>query len=114
VGEASFYYSMKHDLVLAQRDFVLLSCSFVGVEVRAASDLVLRFGAYDDLRHVPASGYVGHQVGPIAMIEWQRVDPVLPSLAIFVRGGGYTHHVTRAEEATVLAGLAIDYDLGGL
>lgn len=114
VGDASFYYSMKHDLILAQRDFVLMSSSFLGVEVRAASDIVLRFGAYDDLRYVPASGYVGHQLGPLAMIEWQRIDPTLPALAIFVRGGAYTHHVTRAEEATVLAGLSIDYDLGGL
>lgn len=114
MGDAPFYYSMKHDLVLAREDYVLLSSSFLGLELRAAPDLVVRFGAYDDLRHVPNSGYVGHQVGPIVMLEWQHTAPGIAGLAVFVRGGGYTHHVTRAEEATVLGGVAIDYDLGGL
>lgn len=114
MGDAPFYYSMKHDLVLAREDFVLLSSSFLGLELRAAPDLVVRFGAYDDLRHVPNSGYVGHQVGPIVMLEWQHTAPGIAGLAVFLRGGGYTHHVSRAEEATVLGGVAIDYDLGGL
>lgn len=114
MGEAPFYYSMKHDLVLAREDFVLTSSSFLGMELRAASDLVVRFGAYDDLRHVPGSGYVGHQVGPVVMLEWAHPAPMVGSLAIFVRGGGYTHHVTREGEATILGGVAVDYELGGL
>lgn len=114
MGDAPFYYSMKHDLVLAREDTVLCSSSFVGMEIRAASDLVVRFGAYDDLRHVPASGYVGHQLGPLVMLEWQHVTPEVGSLAIFVRGGGYTHHVIREDQATILGGVAVDYELGGL
>lgn len=114
MGDAPFYYSMKHDLVLAREDFVVLNSAFVGGEVRAAPDLVVRFGVYDDLRVVPASGYVGHQLGPLAMLEWQNTAPGIASLALFVRGGFYTHHVTRAEEATILGGVAVDYDLGDL
>ncbi|MBX3269585.1 MAG: hypothetical protein KF729_04960 [Sandaracinaceae bacterium] len=114
LGDAPYYYSMKHDLVLAREDLVLTNSAFLGLEVRCASDLLLRVGAYDDVRHVPASGYVGHQLGPIAMLSWERIDPALSGLTIFVRGGGYTHHVFRAGEATILGGVALDYDLGGL
>jgi hypothetical protein len=114
LGSALFYYSMKHDLVLAREDLVLLNSAFVGVEVRCASDLLFRGGVYDDLRHVPASGYVGHQLGPIAMLSWSDPAPSVSGLTVFVRGGGYTHHVIRAGEATVLGGVALDYDLGGL
>jgi hypothetical protein len=114
MGDDPFYYSMRHDLVLAREDTVLLSSSFLGMEVRAASDLVVRFGAYDDLRFVPGSGYVGHQLGPIAMMEWTRPAAGVGTLTIFLRGGGYTHHVTREDQATILGGVAVDYELGGL
>ncbi len=114
IGESPFYYSMRYDLVLAREDFVVTGGSFVGAEARLASDLVMRFGAYDDFRSVPSSGYVGHQLGPLAMLEWQHVTPEIGALVIFVRGGGYTHHVVREGEATILGGLAIDYELGGL
>lgn len=114
LGDDAFYYSMKYDLVLAREDYVLTNSAFLGVELRAAPDFVVRLGAYDDLRHVPASGYVGHQVGGLAMVEWEHPGPGVGSLAIFVRGGGYTHHVTRQDEATILGGVAVDYDLGGL
>lgn len=114
LGDQPFYYSMRHDLVLAREDFVVTGTSFVGAEARLAADLVLRFGAYDDLRNVPASGYVGHQLGPLAMLEWEHLTPEIGSLAVFVRGGGYTHHVVREGEATILGGIAIDYELGGL
>lgn len=114
MGDAPFYYSMKHDLVLAREDYVLGNSAFVGVEVRCESDLLLRVGAYDDLRYVPASGYVGHQVGPIGMLRWDHVAPGLAGLTLFLRAGGYTHHVIRAGEATILGGVALDYDLGTL
>lgn len=114
IGDAPFYYSMRSDLVLAREDVLLCSSSFLGAEARLGSDLVLRFGAYDDFRHVPASGYVGHQLGPIAMLEWAHVTTEIGSLAVFVRGGGYTHHAIREGEATILGGIAIDWELGGL
>ncbi len=114
LGSSSHYYSMKHDLVLAREDLVLTNSTFAGVEVRCASDLLFRGGVYDDLRHVPASGYVGHQLGPMLMLSWERIAPGLTGLTVFVRGGGYTHHVIRAGEATILGGVALDYDLAGL
>lgn len=114
MGDAAFYYSMKSDLILAREDMLLTNSAFIGIEHRVAPDMLLRIGAYDDLRHVPASGYVGHQVGPIAMVEWQRPAANIGTLTVFVRGGGYTHHVVREGEATILGGVAVDYTLGGL
>lgn len=114
MGSAPYYDSMKHDAIMARDETILLSSTFVGVELPVASDLVLRWGAYDDLRFVPASGYVGHQLGPLAMLEWHHVTPQIASLGVFARGGGYTHHLYRAGEATVLVGVAIDFDLGDL
>jgi hypothetical protein len=114
LGDADFYYSMKSDLILARQDVLLTNSGFIGIEHRVASDMLVRLGAYDDLRHVPASGYVGHQLGPIAMVEWQRPAPSIGTLTVFVRGGGYTHHLIRAQEATILGGVSVDYTLGGL
>lgn len=114
VGGEGFYYSMKSDLILAREDVLLTNSGFLGIEHRVAQDMLIRVGAYDDLRYVPASGYVGHQVGPIAMVEWQRPAPSIGALTVFVRGGGYTHHLIRAEEATILGGVSVDYTLGGL
>ena len=74
----------------------------------------MRFGAYDDVRFVPASGYVGPQVGAIAMIGIARAAPEVPEINVFVRGGYYTSHVQRADEYTILGGIAIDYDLGAV
>jgi hypothetical protein len=114
LGTASHYTSMRYDLVLAREDLVLTNDALLAVEIRAASDLLVRAGAYSDLRHVPASGYVGHQVGPIVMLEWSGVAPAIEHLSVWVRGGGYTHHAIREGEATILGGVAVDYDFGGL
>lgn len=114
LGRAPYYYSMKHDLVLAREDLVLMNTSFLGVEVRCEPDLVFRGGVYDDLRHVPGSGYTGLQLGPMAMLGWAGVAPGLAGLTVFVRGGVYPEHVVRAGELTILGGVALDYHLGVL
>ena len=69
---------------------------------------------YDNLRFVPASGYVGNQVGPIAALTFENVDTHVTGLSVFVRGGYYTHHVSRQDELTVLGGLALDFDFGAI
>jgi len=79
-----------------------------------ADDATLRGGAYSNLRWVPRSDYVGHQVGPIVAVTFERVDTHVPSISAFVRAGYYTHHGTRQDELTVLGGLSVDYDFGAL
>jgi hypothetical protein len=114
LGDAPYYYNLKHDLVLAQQDWVLKNDAVVLVETDLAPTTQLRLGAYDDLRVVPRSGYVGHQVGLLAMLTFQRPLPEISELGFFLRGGYYTHHVTRAEELTVLGGVSVSYDIGAI
>jgi hypothetical protein len=112
LGHGSHYYDMKWDLVLAQRDWVLINGAAVLLELDTDPSTRVRFGVYDDVRYVPASGYVGHQVGPLATLTFRQPAPEIPSLTIFVRGGYHTHHVIRADELTILGGVAVSYDLG--
>lgn len=114
MGERSHYYSLRYDLVLQRQDWLVENDAYVLLEGRLASDVVLRGGAYDNLRFVPASGYVGNQVGPIVALTFERVDTHMPGLSVFVRGGYYTHHVSRQDELTVLGGLSIDFDFGAI
>ncbi len=114
MGGASHYYNLRYDLVLAQQDWVLENDAYLLGEGRLASDVVLRAGAFDNLRYVFGSGYVGNQVGAIAAVTFEDVDPRMPGLSVYVRGAYYTHHVSRQDELTVLGGLSIDYDLGGI
>ena len=113
MGEAPFYYSVEHDLVLAREDWVVSNDALVLAEIPAAPDLLVRAGVYSNLRWVPQSGYVGHQLGPIVALTFEDVSDEVASITPFVRGGYYTHHVTRADELTVLGGISVDYDLGG-
>lgn len=112
LGDASHYYDMKWDLVLARQDLVWINGAVLLLELDLEPTTHLRLGAYDDLRFVPASGYLGHQAGPLVMLTLDRPAAEVPSLSIFVRGGYYTHHVVRADELTVLGGVSVDYDLG--
>lgn len=114
LGGGSHYYDMKWDLVLAERDWVVVNNGAVLLEVDVDPGTRVRAGAYDDLRVVPASGYVGHQVGPLATLTFVAPSTEVSSLTIFVRGGYYTHHVLRAEELTILGGVTLAYDLGAL
>lgn len=114
LGGASHYYDMKWDLILARQDLVLINSAVLLLEIDLEATTHLRLGGYDDVRFVPSSGYLGHQVGPLVMLTLDRPASEVPSLSIFVRGGYYTHHVIRRDELTILGGVAIDYDLGAL
>jgi len=114
LGGASHYYDMKWDLVLARQDLVLINSAVLLLEIDLEATTHLRLGAYDDVRFVPSSEYLGHQVGPLVMLTLDRPAPEVPSLSFFVRGGYYTHHVVRADELTILGGVVVDYDLGAI
>ena len=114
LGDATHYYSQKHDLVLQRSDWVLHNDAVALVEARVAADLVLRGGIFSNLRFVPSSEYIAHQLGPILALTFERVSSEVRSITPFIRGAYYTHHLVRAEELTVLGGVSIDYDLGRL
>ncbi len=114
LGDASHYYDMKWDLILARDDWLFVNTGVLLVETDLERELHLRIGAYDDLRVVPASGYVGHQVGPIAMLSIGHPSPEVAEVTPFLRAGYYTHHVIRADELTILGGVEVSYDLGAI
>lgn len=114
MGDSSHYYSLRYDLVLQQEDWLVENDAYLLLQGNLADDVVLRGGFYDNLRFVPASGYVGNQVGPIAALTFENVDTHITGLSVFVRGGYYTHHVSRQDELTVLGGLALDFDFGAI
>ena len=63
---------------------------------------------------IPAAGVAEEPVVFRDSVTFEDVDPAVPSLSFFVRGGYYTHHVSRQDELTVLGGVSVDYDLGAI
>lgn len=114
VGSAAYWLQVRHDLVTARSDWVLANEGYLLVGVPIEGGPELRVGGYSALRDVPASGYVGHQVGALFMAVWERPFPGIDELSVYVRVGGYTHHGIRAFDATTLGGASADHDLGGL
>jgi hypothetical protein len=114
LGDASHYYDMKWNVVRAREDWVVLNSAALLLTLDLSRDIAVRIGAYDDLRYVPASGHLAHQVGGIAMLEVERAAPEVPAIHVFVRGGYYTSHALFGGQYSMLAGLAVDYDLGAV
>ncbi|MBZ0117619.1 MAG: hypothetical protein K8H88_11520 [Sandaracinaceae bacterium] len=113
IGEATHWVDVRDDLIAARSDWIAANEAVLLMGVRTPGP-ELRFGAYSTLRFVPASGYGNHQVGPFAMIAWDRPDTHVASLAIFVRLGVYTHHAFREAQLSTMLGAGVDWDLGGL
>ncbi len=114
IGSAAFYAMIRHDVVAAQRDWIVgnEAIALVGIPIPGGPDF--RIGAYSALRNVPAAGYVGHQVGGILMLTWERPLPGLDEISLFVRVGGYTNHAFRTGDPATMASASADHDLGGL
>ncbi|MFK7986966.1 MAG: hypothetical protein AB8I08_13155 [Sandaracinaceae bacterium] len=109
LGASSHYYSLRHDLVLAARDWVIQNEAVALVQVTVERGTTVLLGAYDQVRYVPRSGYVGHQVGPMAALSFEAPDALVSGIDVFVRGGMYSDHVTRAGQPTVLGGVNVHY-----
>jgi len=111
LGDAPHHFSARHDAVLARQDDVIGDWSMLMVELPLSPGMVLRLGAYDDVRYVPRSRWLSNQLGAVAMLSVddpiEEVGHVLP----FVRAGLYTNHPRRAGDPTLLLGLLIRYEL---
>lgn len=114
LGSAAYFAQLRFDVVSARRDWVLGNEAMLMVGVPVDRGTELRIGAYDQTRDVPASGYVGNQIGGLVMLTWTRPFPGVDEISVFVRVGGYTSHGVRLGEATTLGGAMTDHDLGGL
>ncbi|RLB50403.1 MAG: hypothetical protein DRJ42_18960 [Deltaproteobacteria bacterium] len=113
IGAEPFYYDVRHDISRARADWLLTNEAFLGVDVVVGENVILRAGAYDSLRYLPASGQANNQVGPLVMMIFGRPGKALSAVEPFVRGGYYTHHGSRLDGATILGGISLRYDLGG-
>lgn len=114
MGGASHFYSMMNDLILAQQDWLIENDALLLVEGNLTENIALRVGAYDNVRYVPSSGYVGHQLGPMAMLVIDHPSPEVAEVTPFLRGGYYTDHLIRAGGFTILGGVSVSYDLGAI
>ena len=102
------------DLILARQDWMIENDALLLVEGNLSPNIALRAGAYDNLRYVPASGYIGHQLGPMAMLVIDHPSAEVTEVTPFIRGGYYTDHLLRAGELTILGGVSVSYDLGAI
>jgi hypothetical protein len=114
LGDAPYRYSPRHDLVLAREDWTVGLSGVALLELALSPGVLLRAGAYDELRAVPRSGYVANQIGPMVTFSLERIDPAVPEILFFVRAGAYTHHATREGAWSGVAGISIQYDAGRL
>lgn len=114
LGEDAHYYNLRYDLVAARDELIVKNDALAVAEFALSGSSHLLVGAFSDLRAVPAAGYVGHQFGPFAALVFSDPADPFEELGIFLRGAYYTHHVSREDSLTVLAGVGVSYDLGDL
>lgn len=114
LDRGDYWVDVRDDVIAANGDWVVANEGIVMLQATFPDGFGLRFGAYSALRSVPAAGYVGHQVGPIAMLSFGRVDTLVSGIGIFARLGIYTHHRFRRGQAATMLGVSVDWDMGGL
>jgi len=111
LGDAPHHFSARHDTVLARQDDVIGDWSMLMLELPIARGVVLRFGAYDNVRHVPRSGWLSNQLGAVVMLSADDPIPEVGHVLPFVRVGAYTNHPRRAGDPTALFGVMVRYEL---
>jgi len=114
IGEADHYFSLRRDLILARDDWMIAAESFLGLEVPLSATMKLRFGAFDSVRHVFASGYTANQIGVFGMLAAHEASETVRVIQPFLRVGLHTHHEFRVPTPSVLFGLLSHYDLGAI
>ena len=113
LGDSSFHYYPRYDLVLAKSDWVVGNWAMLMLAFRLDIAVQIRLGLYDELRYVPRSGYLVNQAGIVAMLPLERTDPAVPEVTPFVRFGFFTHG-RRAVSFTFMGGATARYRLGAL
>ncbi len=114
LDRGQYWLDVRDDMVAASGDWVIDQEAVLLLQARWPEGFGLRFGAFSALRTLPSAGYVGHQLGPIAMMSFGRVDPHVYGLGFFLRMGIYTSHRFRTGTPSAMLGVNVDWDLGGL
>ena len=110
----SHWVDVRDDLITAPGDWVFAHEGVLMLGVILPEGPRLRFGAFSALRNVPASGYVGHRFGPLALASFPWPDAAVEAVDVFIRLGVYTHHRFRRWQVSTMAGVGVDLDMGPL
>ncbi|MGE0788506.1 MAG: hypothetical protein AB7S26_22715 [Sandaracinaceae bacterium] len=113
LADGGYWLDVRDDLIAASGDWIVANEGALLLQATLPEGVALRFGAYSALRANPRAEYVGHQVGPIAMLSLGRIDTHVDALSVFIRLGVYTHHRFRVGQAATMLGMSVDWDLGG-
>ncbi|AKT40198.1 hypothetical protein [Chondromyces crocatus] len=115
VGDESFSYNMRRDLIVAQQDWVIRNTGALIGEFPVTPDTSLRVGASDWLTTAPASGRVTNVLFGLASVRFLRVTPTVREVSPFVLMGAYTHHASssqfRTAEPILMLGASASYEL---
>ena len=114
LDHGDFYLDVRDDVIAANGDWVFAAQAALVLGMQIPDGPQLRFGAFNDMRWVPSSGYVAHRFGPIAMASFPWPDAEVETIDLFLRLGFYTNHRFRAGQLATMAGVAVDHDIGGL
>ncbi len=114
LDRGAYWANLRDDLISAQGDLVFAHEGVLMLGLVLPGGPALRLGAFSSLRNVPASGYVGHRFGPLAMASIPWPDEMVESVDVFIRLGLYTHHRFRTWQVSTMAGVGVDLDMGGL
>jgi len=109
-----YWVDVRDDLITRRGDWVFAHEGVALFGFVLPGGPSLRFGAFSSLRNVPASGYVGHRFGPLAMVSVPWADAAVEAVDVFIRLGVYTHHRFRAGQVSTMAGIGVDLDMGGV
>jgi len=110
VGSGDYNLNVKHDLLLARRDYLVRNLSLLLVEIPIRG-LALRVGAMDELKRVPRGNYTANLVTGFAALVMPKALGT-HELQPFMRVGGYTHHAFRTG-VHLLVGVGAAWDVSG-
>jgi len=113
LDRGDYWVDVRDDVIAANGDWIVANEGVLLFGWHVPEGPTVRLGAFTALRAVPASGYVGHRMGPFLAATFPRPDRVVSAVDVFIRLGVYTHHRFRQGSVSAMAGASIDFDHGG-
>lgn len=112
LGDASYYYNVRHDLPMARRDGRLENMALLLVNHDLSARVKVRLGVTDDLARVTGSGYQQNVLGAMLTGVISRWPSAQSETQPFLRIGGYTQHANRKGELQIFGGVGMTFDVG--
>lgn len=112
LDRGDYWVDVRDDVIAANGDWIVANEGVLLFGWHIPEGPTVRLGAFTALRWVPASGHVGHRLGPFVSATFARPDRVVESVDVFIRLGVYTHHRFREGSVSAMAGVGVDLDHG--